>query len=232
MKRTIIIVAGVLVIAVLVAFLLRADDVPRVGTAGEAKGGEEKQAPVISGSEGLERSSVRRSERKEVPPSPPGKPPMESIEQVAVLPSPEVARVADRIEKMMLDDEAARTTLVRETKDARTVVYRFEIFRREDYNRFLDDLLRREAKAAGLDAGTLGGAVRQKIKHLDIPEGHRQWVQIRVPLESDEMVHFTSFAVRQGVELKGTVQAQNVFSGSSMGSEDWRYSRLLDLGNP
>ena len=218
--------------AAVVAFFLRADDASRGDAAGEGKGGEAKQVPAISDSEELERSSVRRSERKEVPASPPGKPPMESIEQAAVLPSPEVVRVANRIEKMMLDDEAARATLVKETKDARTVVYRFEISRREDYNKVLDELLRQEAKSAGLDVGTLGGAVRQKIKHLDIPEGHRQLVQIRVPLESDERVHFTSFAVRQGVELKGTIQAQNVFSGSSMGSEDWRYSRLLDLGNP
>ena len=158
-KWTYVAMMVALVGATLVAFLLPVDDVPRGGEAGEMKRGKEKQVSAISDSEELERSSVRRSDRQEAPPSPPGKPPVEGIEHGVLLPSPKVVEVATRIEKMMLDDEAARARLVKETRDKRTVVYLFEISRREDYHGFLDDLLRREAKAAGLDAGTLGGCL-------------------------------------------------------------------------
>lgn len=136
-------------------------------------------------------------------------------------------------EKMMLDDEATRTTLVREEKKEGKTVYRFEISRREDYNPYLDDLLRREAKAAGVDAGTLGGVVRQNLKHLDIPQVHQQFVEIVVPMNPKEEASFKGFSMLPEDMGKTSYRVKIAFAGVvPIGAKEWRYSRLLDLGNP
>ena len=206
--------------------------------SGDVKGDDpiQPRGERVSGmgkEEELEPSSVRRSERETPPPST-GKPPVPEVDRSVVLAPPEVTKIASRIEKMMLDDEAARTKLVKEEKKGEVVVYHFETTRREGYGKFLDELLRKEAEAAGVDAGTLGGAVRHRIGHLDIPEGYQQLVQIKVPLDPKQKVQFGSYAVRpEDVGKQGLVTFQN-YSGGSVpaGSQGWRYSRLLDLGNP